>query len=192
MSTSAPATPTPRDNQSGEPEPSANSHIESRTIQYQPSPTERYLTAVNSLNERSADASAANATAVKLVNSPGNASQVNKRTTRTTLAITGFSILGLLAVAVFGLSGQGVRDLRGRVGVGAATGAEATITIVPGSGQTLPAPYEHGAQTVGGTATLSRLAPGNYALSVRLGAATSPGITVTLVGGAQATADREP
>jgi hypothetical protein len=35
-----------------------------------------------------------------------------KRTTRTTLAIVGFSLLGVAVVAVFGLSGQGVRDLR--------------------------------------------------------------------------------
>ena len=37
------------------------------------------------------------------------------RTTRTTLAIAGFSLLGVAVVAVFGLSGQGVRDLRSQV-----------------------------------------------------------------------------
>ena len=37
------------------------------------------------------------------------------RTTRTTLAITGFSLLGVAVIAAFGLSGQGVRDLRTQV-----------------------------------------------------------------------------
>ena len=36
-------------------------------------------------------------------------------TTRTTLAIVGFSLLGVAVIAVFGLSGQGVRDLRSQV-----------------------------------------------------------------------------
>ncbi|GEM_PF-1523872 len=38
-----------------------------------------------------------------------------KRTARTTLAIAGFSLLGIIVVAMFGLSGQGVRDLRSQV-----------------------------------------------------------------------------
>jgi hypothetical protein len=41
--------------------------------------------------------------------------RVGTRTTRTTLAIAGFSLLGVAVVAVFGLSGQGVRDLRSQV-----------------------------------------------------------------------------
>jgi len=41
--------------------------------------------------------------------------RVGTRTTRTTLAIAGFSLLGVAVVAVFGLSGQGVRDLRTQV-----------------------------------------------------------------------------
>jgi hypothetical protein len=36
-------------------------------------------------------------------------------TTRTTLAIAGFSLLGVAVIAIFGLSGQGVRDLRSQV-----------------------------------------------------------------------------
>jgi hypothetical protein len=38
-----------------------------------------------------------------------------RRTTRTTLAIAGFSLLGVIVVAIFGLTGQGVRDLRSQV-----------------------------------------------------------------------------
>ena len=37
------------------------------------------------------------------------------RTTRTTLAVVGFSLLGVAVVAVFGLSGQGASDLRNQV-----------------------------------------------------------------------------
>jgi len=38
-----------------------------------------------------------------------------RRTTRTTLAIAGFSLLGVIVVAILGSSGQGVRDLRNQV-----------------------------------------------------------------------------
>jgi IPT/TIG domain len=57
-------------------------------------------------------------------NDPGDASLIRtlatsarpgKRTTRTTLAIAGFSLLGVAVIAVFGLSGQGVRDLRNQI-----------------------------------------------------------------------------
>jgi hypothetical protein len=41
--------------------------------------------------------------------------RIGRRTTRTTLAIAGFSLLGVVVIAVFGLSGQGVRDLRNQV-----------------------------------------------------------------------------
>lgn len=50
-----------------------------------------------------------------LVKTLATAARVNTRTTRTTLAITGFSLLGVAVIAVFGLSGQGVRDLRSQV-----------------------------------------------------------------------------
>ena len=49
-----------------------------------------------------------------------------KRTTRTVLAIVGFSLLGVVLIAIFGLSGQGVRDLRSQV-VAAVTTLVATI-----------------------------------------------------------------
>jgi Putative Ig domain len=52
---------------------------------------------------------------VKLLENLSKAARVGKRTTRTTLAITGFSLLAILLVAVFALSGQGVRDLRSQV-----------------------------------------------------------------------------
>ncbi len=51
----------------------------------------------------------------ELVEKLANAARSGKRTTRTTLAIGGFSLLGVIIVAIFGLSGQGVRDLRSQV-----------------------------------------------------------------------------
>ena len=53
-------------------------------------------------------------------------SQPGMGTTRTTLAIVGFSLLGVAVIAVFGLSGQGVRDLRNQV-IGAVVTLVATI-----------------------------------------------------------------
>jgi hypothetical protein len=44
-----------------------------------------------------------------------SSARVGKRTTRTTLAITGFALLGVIVIAVFGLNGPGVRDLRSQV-----------------------------------------------------------------------------
>jgi IPT/TIG domain-containing protein len=50
-----------------------------------------------------------------LISSLATNARVGTRTTRTTLAIAGFSLLGVAVIAVFGLSGQGVRDLRSQV-----------------------------------------------------------------------------
>jgi hypothetical protein len=47
--------------------------------------------------------------------------QVNTRTTRTTLAIAGFALLGVAVVVVFAITGQGVRDLRTQVVAGLVT-----------------------------------------------------------------------
>lgn len=52
--------------------------------------------------------------------------QEGVRTTRTTLAVVGFSLLGVAVIAVFGLSGQGVRDLRNQV-IGAVTTLVAAV-----------------------------------------------------------------
>lgn len=52
--------------------------------------------------------------------------QEGTRTTRTVLAAVGFSLLGVAVVAVFGLSGQGVRDLRDQV-IGAVSTLVAAI-----------------------------------------------------------------
>ena len=51
----------------------------------------------------------------ELIKTLATSARVGTRTTRTTLAIAGFSLLGVAVVAVFGLSGQGVRDLRSQV-----------------------------------------------------------------------------
>jgi Putative Ig domain len=61
-----------------------------------------------------------------LVRTLATSARVGTRTTRTTLAIAGFSLLGVAVVAVFGLSGQGVRDLRNQV-IGAVTTLVAAI-----------------------------------------------------------------
>lgn len=62
----------------------------------------------------------------QLIKSLATAARSGRRTTRTTLAIVGFSLLGVVVVAVFGLSGQGARDLRNQV-IGAVTTLIATI-----------------------------------------------------------------
>lgn len=50
-----------------------------------------------------------------LINVLSRSARVGNRTTRKTLAITGFALLGVAVVAIFGVSGQGVRDLRSQV-----------------------------------------------------------------------------
>ena len=62
----------------------------------------------------------------QLVKSLATSARSGRRTTRTTLAIVGFSLLGVVIIAIFGLSGQGVRDLRSQV-IAAVTTLVATI-----------------------------------------------------------------
>jgi hypothetical protein len=62
----------------------------------------------------------------QLVKSLATSARSGRRTTRTTLAIVGFSLLGVVVIGIFGLSGQGVRDLRGQV-IAAVTTLVATI-----------------------------------------------------------------
>lgn len=50
-----------------------------------------------------------------LISTLARSARVGTRTTRTTLAIAGFSLLGVAVIAVFGSSGQGIRDLRSQV-----------------------------------------------------------------------------
>lgn len=66
------------------------------------------------------------ATSDKLVKQLALAARVGKRTTRTTLAIGAFALLGVVVIAIFGASGQGVRDLRSQA-VAAVTTLAATI-----------------------------------------------------------------
>src|SRR5450631_2614928 len=46
----------------------------------------------------------------QLIRALATAARSGRRTTRTTLSIVGFSLLGVVVIAIFGLSGQGVRD----------------------------------------------------------------------------------
>ena len=62
----------------------------------------------------------------KVLDTLSLSARVGKRTTRTTLAITGFALLGLILVALFGLSGSDVHDLRTQT-VAALTTLVATI-----------------------------------------------------------------
>ena len=62
----------------------------------------------------------------QLIKTLATAARSGRRTTRTTLAIVGFSLLGVVVIAIFGLSGQGVRDLRNQV-IAAITTLIATI-----------------------------------------------------------------
>ena len=61
-----------------------------------------------------------------LIETLATSARSGRRTTRTNLAIVGFSLLGVVVVAIFGLSGQGVRDLRNQV-IAAVTTLVATI-----------------------------------------------------------------
>jgi hypothetical protein len=62
----------------------------------------------------------------QLIKALATAARSGRRTTRTTLSIVGFSLLGVVVIAIFGLSGQGVRDLRSQV-IAAITTLVATI-----------------------------------------------------------------
>jgi hypothetical protein len=62
-----------------------------------------------------------------LVRDIANDARAGKRTTRTTLAIAGFSLLGIVVVAIFGLSGQGVQDLRSQAVASVTTLAAAIV-----------------------------------------------------------------
>jgi hypothetical protein len=62
----------------------------------------------------------------ELVTKLAMSARSGRRTTRATLAIVGFALLGVIVVAVFGLSGQGVEDIRGQVAA-AVTTLAATI-----------------------------------------------------------------
>jgi hypothetical protein len=62
----------------------------------------------------------------QLIKTLATSARSGRRTTRTTLAIIGFSLLGVVVIGIFGLSGQGVRDLRNQV-IAAVTTLVATI-----------------------------------------------------------------
>ena len=62
----------------------------------------------------------------QLIETLATSARSGRRTTRTNLAIVGFSLLAVVVVAIFGLSGQGVRDLRNQV-IAAVTTLVATI-----------------------------------------------------------------
>jgi hypothetical protein len=68
-----------------------------------------------------------------LIDVLGRSARVGNRTTRTTLAIGGFSLLGLAVVAVFGVSGQGVRDLRSQIVAAVTTLVAAIVGFYFGS-----------------------------------------------------------
>lgn len=83
-----------------------------------------------------------------LVRELATSARVGKRTTRTTLAIAGFALLGVVIIAIFGSSGQGVRDLRSQV-VASVTTLAATIAGFYFGAQTAA---KQGAANAGGQA----------------------------------------
>ncbi|MEO3935345.1 Ig domain-containing protein [Dermatophilaceae bacterium Soc4.6] len=77
----------------------------------------------------------------ELISTLATSARSGKRTTRTTLAVGGFSVLFVVVLGVFGLSGAGVRDLRSQV-VASLTTLVATI-----------AGFYFGAQTAAGSSS---------------------------------------
>jgi amino acid transporter len=69
----------------------------------------------------------------KLVNKLAISARESKHTTRTTLAVAGFSLLGVVIIATLGLSGEGVRDLRSQVAAAVTTLAAAIAGFYFGS-----------------------------------------------------------
>lgn len=63
----------------------------------------------------------------ELVKNIASDARTGKRTTRTTLAIAGFSLLGVVLVAIFGLSGPGIQDLRSQAVASVTTLAAAIV-----------------------------------------------------------------
>lgn len=83
----------------------------------------------------------------RLVSDLATSARGGRRTTRTTLAVGGFSLLGVVVVAIFGLSGEGVRDLRAQVVASVTT----LIAAIAG--------FYFGAQTASGSAPASPAPP---------------------------------
>lgn len=100
-----------------------------------------------------------------LINVLSRSARVGNRTTRTTLAITGFSLLGVAVVAIFGVSGQGVRDLRSQIVAAVTTLVAAIVGFYFGSQ----------AASRGGT-------PGAPGAPGTPGAGTPPAVPPTLTG----------
>jgi hypothetical protein len=123
----------------------------------------------------------------QLIKSLATAARSGKRTTRTTLAIVGFSLLGVVVIAIFGLSGQGVRDLRSQV-VAAITTLVATIAGFyfgaetarnqaqgpPGSAPTLKPDPNNPPFNVGQAGSYSPVLSGTPAPTVSVSPATLP------------------
>ena len=117
-----------------------------------------------------------------LIRKLAKSAQPGKRITRTTLAIAAFSLLGVAVIAVFGLSGQGVRDLRTQV-VAAVTTLVASIAGFYFG--TRAAQSSSGGTSTGGTAA----APTVTGISPTSGqAGGSDTVTVTGTGFINATA----
>ena len=124
-----------------------------------------------------------------LVERLATSARSGKRTTRTTLAIAGFSLLGVVIIAMFGLSGQGVRDLRAQVVAsvttlvaaiagfyfGAQTAqARSASQPAPGSAPKLSPDPKNPSFTIGNRGTYTPTVAGTPAPTVSLTAGTLP------------------
>ena len=128
-------------------------------------------------------------------------SQPGIGTTRTTLAIVGFSLLGVGVIAAFGLSGQGVRDLRNQI-IGAVTslvaviagfyfGARTAQSSAPAAGPTTAAPglapdpkNPNPQFTVGKAGTYTPVVTGTPPPAVSVAGALPSGLTLDVRTGA--------
>jgi Putative Ig domain len=94
-----------------------------------------------------------------LINEVAESARTGKRTTRTILAVVGFSLLGVVVIAVFALSGQGVRDIRTQV-IGSVTTLVSAIAGFYFGAKTAESPGPAAPSAGAAPASAPGLAPG--------------------------------
>jgi hypothetical protein len=115
-----------------------------------------------------------------LITELAKSARIGRRTTRTTLAIAGFSLLGVVIIAVFGLSGQGVRDLRSEVIASVTTLVAAIAGFYFGAQTAAQGPESEAEPTSAKTSSPPGLEPGAGKPTFTVGQAGS--YTPTLTG----------
>jgi hypothetical protein len=115
-----------------------------------------------------------------LVTQLAESARAGKRTTRTILAVVGFALLGVVVIAVFALSGQGVRDIRTQV-IGSVTTLVAAIAGFYFGANTAqsPAPSTPPASATPNSAPGLAPGPGDPAFTVGQHGSYTPQVTGT-------------